>query len=107
MIGVAQSSAATGEAQTTPIVPATRARRRSDCIARSFTPPRAVAFIANLQSDNDNTASACEVLQWVRLCRAASLEARPLYLQKRTRLAPRHPMKRAMFGGQSVPTLPV
>jgi len=25
---------------------------------------------------------------WVRLCRAASLEARQLYLQERTRLAP-------------------
>jgi len=45
-------------------------------------------------------------LCWVRLCRAASLEARQLHLQEQTRFAPRHPMKRPTFGGQSVPTLP-
>ena len=39
-------------------------------------------------------------------CRATSLNARQLYLQERTRLAPRHPVKRPIFGGQSVPTLP-
>ena len=55
MIGAAQSSAAAGETPTTPIVPATKARRRSDCIAR---PPCDALPLLSPQRTNVRQANA-------------------------------------------------